>query len=122
MKENAWVLIKFPKACLQHTTSKDRQGNPSGHQKCYAKLAKIFYGPFQILQQINPTAFWLKLQDHWHIHNAFHVNFLKHYKGTPPIAPIEEDPLKFDEMEEILRPEKILKHEDKVLRIGKILR
>ena len=47
---------------------------------------------------------------------------LKPYKGTPPIAPIEEDPLEFDEMEEILRPEKILKHEDKVLRTGKILR
>ena len=39
-----------------------------------------------------------------------------------PSAPIEEDPPEFDEMEEILRPERILKHEDKVLRIGKILR
>ncbi|MCO5564104.1 hypothetical protein L7F22_017760 [Adiantum nelumboides] len=122
LKEDDWVLLKFPKARLQHTTGKDRQGTPNGHQKFYAKLAKRFYGPFQILQKINPTAFWLKLPDHWHIHNAFHASLLKPYKGTPPAAPIEEDPPEFDEMEEILRPEKILKHEDKVLRTGKILR
>ncbi|MCO5600815.1 hypothetical protein L7F22_054931 [Adiantum nelumboides] len=122
LKEDDWVLLKFPKARLQHTTGKDRQGTPNGHQKFYAKLAKRFYGPFQILQKINPTAFRLKLPDHWHIHNAFHASLLKPYKGTPPAAPIEEDPPEFDEMEEILRPEKILKHEDKVLRIGKILR
>ncbi|MCO5563944.1 hypothetical protein L7F22_017596 [Adiantum nelumboides] len=122
LKEDDWVLLKFPKARLQHTTVKDRQGTPNGHQKFYAKLAKRFYGPFQILQKINPTAFRLKLPDHWHIHNAFHASLLKPYKGTPPAAPIEEDPPEFDEMEEILRPEKILKHEDKVLRTGKILR
>ena len=50
----------------------------------------------------------------------FYVNLLKPY--TPPIAPIKENPPKFDEMEEILRLEKIFKHEDKVLRIGKIWR
>ncbi|MCO5571313.1 hypothetical protein L7F22_025051 [Adiantum nelumboides] len=122
LKEDDWVLLKFPKARLQHTTGKDRQGTPNGHQKFYAKLAKRFYGPFQILQKINSTAFRLKLPDHWHIHNAFHASLLKPYKGTPPAAPIEEDPPEFDEMEEILRPEKILKHEDKVLRTGKILR
>ncbi|MCO5601712.1 hypothetical protein L7F22_055835 [Adiantum nelumboides] len=122
LKEDDWVLLKFPKARLQHTTGKDRQGTPNGHQKFYAKLAKRFYGPFQILQKINPTVFRLKLPDHWHIHNAFHASLLKPYKGTPPAAPIEEDPPEFDEMEEILRPEKILKHEDKVLRTGKILR
>ncbi|MCO5571372.1 hypothetical protein L7F22_025110 [Adiantum nelumboides] len=122
LKEDDWMLLKFPKARLQHTTGKDRQGTPNGHQKFYAKLAKKFYGPFQILQKINPTAFRLKLPDHWHIHNAFHASLLKPYKGTPPAAPIEEDPPEFDEMEEILRPKKILKHEDKVLRTGKILR
>ncbi|MCO5610884.1 hypothetical protein L7F22_065126 [Adiantum nelumboides] len=122
LKEDDCVLLKFPKARLQHTTGKDRQGTPNGHQKFYAKLAKRFYGPFQILQKINPTAFRLKLPDHWHIHNAFHASLLKPYKGTPLAAPIEEDPPEFDEMEEILRPEKILKHEDKVLRTGKILR
>ena len=33
----------------------------------------------------------------------------------------EEEPPKFDEMEEILKPEYILKHEDKLLRSGKVL-
>ena len=34
----------------------------------------------------------------------------------------EEEPLEFDETEEILTPEYILKHEDKLLRSGKVLR
>ena len=47
---------------------------------------------------------------------------LKPYRKTPLVAPKEEEPLEFDKMEDILRHKKILKHEDKVLRIGKILR
>ena len=37
---NDWVLLKFTKARLRHTTGKDWQGEPTGHQKFYAKLAK----------------------------------------------------------------------------------
>ena len=108
---------------LRLKTGKDwQQGYTTGHQKFYAKLANRYYGPFQILQAINPTSFPLKLPEHWHIHNAFHVSLLKPYKRIPPSAPIEDDPPEFDEQEEILRPEKILKHEDKVLRTGKVLR
>ena len=121
-KENDWVLLTFPKARLKFRTGKDHQGNYTGHQKFYAKLAKRYYGPFQVLQQINPTSFRLKLPDHWHIHNAFHASLLKPFHGNLPSATIEEDPPDFDELEEILRPEKILKHEDKVLRTGKIIR
>ena len=33
-----------------------------------------------------------------------------------------EDPPKFDEREEILQPKSIIRHEDKLLRNGKILR
>ena len=33
----------------------------------------------------------------------------------------EEEPLEFDEMEEILIPKSILKHEDKLLHSGKVL-
>ncbi|MCO5611684.1 hypothetical protein L7F22_065942 [Adiantum nelumboides] len=76
-KENDWVLLKFPKARLKHTSSK----NPTGHQKYYAKLAKRYYGPFQILKPINKMAYQLKLPNHWLIHNAFHVSVLKPYKG-----------------------------------------
>ena len=50
---NDWVLLKFSKARLHHTTGKDWQGESTGHQKFYAKLAKRYYGPFQILERIN---------------------------------------------------------------------
>ena len=95
---------------------------PTRHQKYYAKLAKRYYGPFQILERINETAYRLKLPDSWQIHNAFHVSLLKPYKGQPPTGPVQEDPPAFEEGEEILQPETILQHEDKVLRNGKVLR
>ena len=121
-KEDAWVLLRFPKARLRQRTRKDRNGVPTGHQKYYAKLAKRYYGPFQILERINETAYRLKLPTHWQIHNAFHVSLLKPYKGAPPTQPIIEDPPDVDHDEEILQPEMILRHEDKILRSGKILR
>ncbi|MCO5576212.1 hypothetical protein L7F22_030020 [Adiantum nelumboides] len=117
-KENDWVLIKFPKARLRHTTGK----NPTGHQKYYAKLAKRYYGPFQILKPINEMAYQLKLPKHWLIRNAFHVSLLKPYKGEPPKETIMEDPPKVEGQEEVLQPESVLRHEDKVSRNGKIIR
>ncbi|MCO5604146.1 hypothetical protein L7F22_058306 [Adiantum nelumboides] len=117
-KENDWVLLKFPKARLRHTSGK----NPMGYQKYYAKLAKRYYGPFQILKPINKMAYQLKLPNHWLIHNAFHVSLLKPYKGEPPSEAIMEDPPKVEDQEEVLHPESILRHEDKVLRHGKTIR
>ncbi|MCO5577535.1 hypothetical protein L7F22_031366 [Adiantum nelumboides] len=117
-KENDWVLLKFPKARLRQTTGK----NPTGHQKYYAKLAKRYYGPFQILKPINEMAYQLKLPNHWIIHNAFHVSLLKPYKGEPPREAIIEDPPEVEGQEEVLQPESVLRHEDKVLRNGKIIR
>ncbi|MCO5603385.1 hypothetical protein L7F22_057535 [Adiantum nelumboides] len=117
-KENDWVLLKFPKARLRHTTGK----NPTGHQNYYAKLAKRYYGPFQILKPINEMAYQLKFPKHWLIHNAFHVSLLKPYKGEPPKEAIMEDPPEVEGQEEVLQPESVLRHEDKVLRNGKIIR
>ncbi|MCO5571638.1 hypothetical protein L7F22_025384 [Adiantum nelumboides] len=117
-KENDWVLLKFPKARLRHTSGK----NSMGHQKYYAKLAKRYYGPFQILKPINEMAYQLKLPNHWLIHNAFHVSLLKPYKGEPPSEAITEDPPEVEDQEEVLQPESILRHEDKVLRHGKTIR
>ncbi|MCO5585893.1 hypothetical protein L7F22_039827 [Adiantum nelumboides] len=119
---NDWVLLKFPKARLRHTTGKSWHGELTGHQKYYAKLARRYYGPFQILKPINETAYQLKLPSHWPIHNAFHVSLLKAYKGDPPQEPILDDPPEFEGPEEILQPEHIIRHEDKVLRNGKNLR
>lgn len=58
---------------------------------------------------------------HWQIHNALHVSLLKPLKGVLPTKLIDEDPLEFDELEEILQLEAILRHKDKLLRNGKVL-
>ncbi|MCO5612399.1 hypothetical protein L7F22_066666 [Adiantum nelumboides] len=76
------------------------------------KLAKRYYGPFQILLRINETAYKLKLPANWHIHNAFHVSLLKPLKGDPPTEPVQEEPPLFDDTEEVLVPEEILRHEE----------
>ena len=60
-KDNDWVLLKFPKARLNVTTGKGKQGRPTGHQKYYAKLSKRYYGPFQVLKPLNETAYQLKV-------------------------------------------------------------
>ena len=66
------------------------------------KLAKQYYGLFQILQKINDTSYRLKLSMNWHIHNASHVSLLKPCKGDLPTESVQEEPLDFDEQEEIL--------------------
>ena len=45
-KEDDWALLKLSTARLSHTTGKNWQGKPTGHQKYYMKLAKRYYGPF----------------------------------------------------------------------------
>ena len=86
------------------------------------KLAKRQYGPFQILNRINETTYRLKLPSNWHIHNAFHVSLLKPFKGKPPMHPIQEEPSAFDDQEEILEREEILRHEENTLRNDKVIR
>ncbi|MCO5583687.1 hypothetical protein L7F22_037600 [Adiantum nelumboides] len=63
-------------------------------------------------------AYQLKFPNHWLIHNSFHVSLLKPYKGEPPREDITEDPPEVEDQEEVLQPESILRHEDKVLRHG----
>ena len=67
-------------------------------------------------------AYQLKLPRMWLIHNAFHVSLLKPYKGDPPTDPIVEEPLNFEDQEEILHPKSILWHEYKILHSGKVIR
>ena len=63
-KENDWVLLRFPKACLSVTTGKGTQGRPMGHQKYYAKLEKRYYGPFQLLSLLMRHLINLSYQGH----------------------------------------------------------
>ncbi|MCO5553453.1 hypothetical protein L7F22_006974 [Adiantum nelumboides] len=121
-KDDDWVLLRFTKAQLKTTTGKNWKGEPTGHQKYYMTLAKRYYGPFQILSRINETAYKLKLPANWHIHNAFHVSLLKPFKGDPPTEPVQEEPPLFDDKEEVLQPEEILRHEENTLRSGKVIR
>ncbi|MCO5573202.1 hypothetical protein L7F22_026969 [Adiantum nelumboides] len=120
-KDGDWVLLRFTKARLKMTTGKNWKGEPTDHQKYYMKLAKRYYGPFQILSRINETAYKLRLPANWHIHNAFYVSLLKPFKGDPPTEPVQEEPSLFDDKEEVLQPEEILRHEEKILRSGKSL-
>ena len=46
---------------------------------------------------------------------------MKPYKGKPPIHLFQEEPRVFNDQDKILEPEDILRHEDNVLRSGKVL-
>ncbi|MCO5577156.1 hypothetical protein L7F22_030980 [Adiantum nelumboides] len=61
----------------------------------------------KITERINDVSFRLRLPDTWKIHNAFHVNVLKPFRGDVP----DEQP-EVEENEEILVPEQILAHKD----------
>ena len=86
------------------------------------KLAKRYYVPFQILKKINEINYSLKCPKNWHNHNAFHVILLSPFREDPPSQPIQEEPPEFDEQEEILVPDEIIKHEENTLRSGKVIR
>ena len=78
------------------------------HKNYHAKLAKIYYGLFQILKPINEMAYQLRLPRMWLIHNALHVILLEPYKGDLTMEPIAEEPPIFEDQEEVLQPKSIL--------------
>ena len=43
-----------------------------------------YIGPYQILKQISPVAFRLKLPENFDIHDVFYSGLLKRYVGEPP--------------------------------------
>ena len=74
-----WVLLRLRPY---------RQSSAKGTSSASAKLAKQFYGPFQIVERIDPVAYKLKLPDEAKIHPVFHCSKLKPFRGTliPPIT------------------------------------
>jgi hypothetical protein len=82
-KEGDWVLVKLRPY---------RQVSVSGPRN--NKLAKRFFGPFKIVQQIGEVAFKLQLPVTSRIHPVFHASQLKPYTGNvdePPSLPEAND-------------------------------
>lgn len=56
------------------------------------KFMPRYVGPFQIVEQVNPTAFRLELPENMSVHNVFHVSLLKPYHDSgryqPPPLPV----------------------------------
>ncbi|WVZ13293.1 hypothetical protein V8G54_017823 [Vigna mungo] len=69
----AWVYVKLKPY---------RQTLLAG--KTPQKLAKRYFGPFQILSQIGPVAYRLSLPETSKIHPVFHCSVLKPHHGPPP--------------------------------------
>src|SRR5260370_9072751 len=52
------------------------------------KLAPKHYGPFEIIKEISPVAYQLRLPIAWNIHDVFHTSLLSPYRETNPHGPI----------------------------------
>ena len=94
-----WVLVKLWPYC-QSTTS----------GAVHSKLARRFYGPFQITKRMGPVAYKLALPETSRIHPMFHCSNLKPFVGTPASAPMEELPPLAVDNQPVLTPLAILAH------------
>ena len=85
-KVGDWVLVKL---------RPHRQTSAMG--SAYSKLAKRYYGPFQITTRMGKVAYQLQLPDHSRIHPIFHYSLLKPYvatacpRGTADLPPMARD-------------------------------
>ena len=75
-----WVLVKL---------RPHRQTSAS--ETSHSKLAKRYYGPFEVVEKMGKVAYHLRLPSHSRIHPVFHVSLLKAFVGDPTTT--STDPL-----------------------------
>jgi hypothetical protein len=79
------------------------------HQKM--KLNPKRYRPFEIIKEISPVAYQLKLPMAWRIHDVFHASLLLPYRKTTVYGPnFSSHPLELIDGEEEYQVECIMGH------------
>jgi len=71
------------------------------------KLRPRFFGPYQVVDVVNPVAVRLALPSKARIHDVVHVGLLKPFKGVPPASPPPLPPLHHGAV--VLAPERALR-------------
>lgn len=107
-QKDDWVLLKL-----------QPYRQTSLRQRSFNKLARRFYGPFQILERIGAVAYRLNLPDTAKLHNVFHISRLKKFIGDPTME-VNPLPAEFLNQHPVLTPSNVLQSRE-ILRKGKVI-